>query len=177
MNCGVVMQMPKKSRFLSFLLALLIFLPMNTPLSNAGEPWQVYETVNDFGDPQYVAVYRFDSTSGLSYFLAVGCTAGYFEIQSFNPSRANVKTGFRIRYDQNKAVSWKASEKGSTQIEGSNYWSYTFKSPKQVFRTLLRSRSFAVELRSTTGSFLRSSYQISGLVDISSGLKNAGCAW
>jgi hypothetical protein len=156
---------------------LTIFSQVASQPSIANEPWEIYETVNDFGDPQYIAIYRFDSNSGQSYFLAAGCTAGFLEVQSLNPSRADVNAGLRIRFDQNKAMWWKAREKSSAQLEGREYWSYTLSYPRKVLRSLLKSRSVAVELRSTYGSFLRSNFRISGLSSAVLGLKNAGCSW
>ena len=128
---------------------------------------------NEIGDRQFIAgVFDVLNTSSTSY-LAIGCTESLFEIKIASEDRFDENYKARVRYDSKKAVSWSIS-RGPT-VAGGSIESVEFVNPKTIYKNLLTSNSFTVQLRTDGGGVANLRFNVKNTAKLSKKLRAAGC--
>ena len=128
---------------------------------------------NEIGDRQFTAGV-FDVLNPSTFtFLAIGCTESLFEIKIASEDRFDENYKARIRYDSKKAVSWSIS-RGPT-VENGAIESVEFANPKTIYKNLLTSSTFTVQLRSDGGGVSNLRFNVKNTVKLSKKIRAAGC--
>ena len=128
---------------------------------------------NEIGDRQFIAgVFDVLNPSSTSY-LAIGCTESLFEIKIASEGSFDDSYKARIRYDSKKAVNWSIN-RGPT-VAGGSIESVEFVNPKTIYKNLLTSSTFTVQLRTDGGGVSNLRFNVKNTAKLSKKLRAAGC--
>ena len=128
---------------------------------------------NAIGDRQFTASV-FDVLNPSTFtILAIGCTESLFEIKIASEDSFDENYKARIRYDSKKAVSWSIN-RGPTISDGL-IESIELVNPKTIYKNLLTSSTFTVQLIGEGGGFSNLRFNVKNTAKLSKKLRAAGC--
>ena len=128
---------------------------------------------NEIGDRQFTAGV-FDVLNPSTFtFLAIGCTESLFEIKIASEDSFDENYKARIRYDSKKAVSWSIN-RGPT-VENGAIESVEFVNPRTIYKNLLASSTFTVQLTAEGGGVSNLRFNVKNTAKLSKKIRAAGC--
>jgi hypothetical protein len=159
-----------KSKGLIFVTCLLSIL---TVMSSASG-WEITnQGENAIGDRQFVAFEKDVLNVGTFNYIGIACTETLFEIKLVSEERFNANKKARIRYDSKKATTWSV-KLGPTDSKGL-VQAVEFQNPKVVYRNLLSSKTFVVQLTTQNGGLYTMKFKVANTLELNAGLRAAGC--
>ena len=159
-----------KRRGLILVFSLVSILIGMLPASG----WEITsQGQNEIGDRQFIAFEEDLLNSDTFNSLGIACTESLFEIKIASEERFNSNRKARIRYDSKTATTW-SIKMGPTDNNGL-LQAIEFQNPKMIYKNLLSSKSFVVQLTTQNGGLYSMKFNVSNALKLRPGLRAAGC--